>query len=120
MRPSVGSYTPVNKLNTVVLPAPLGPISPYSAPCGTRIDSDLTAVSPPKRLVTSRTSRSGVAGAASVIGVAASQRRSPIHGTFGRVCPPIGAIGQCNRNLGPARPAQPVPAHLAPTEQALR
>ena len=26
--PSVGEYTPVRRLNTVVLPAPLGPISP--------------------------------------------------------------------------------------------
>ena len=28
MIPSVGLYTPVRRLNTVVLPAPLGPISP--------------------------------------------------------------------------------------------
>jgi hypothetical protein len=27
--PSVGQYTPVSTLNTVVLPAPLGPIRPY-------------------------------------------------------------------------------------------
>ena len=30
--PSVGLYTPVSRLNTVVLPAPLGPIRPMSSP----------------------------------------------------------------------------------------
>ena len=30
--PSVGAYTPVSRLKTVVLPAPLGPMSPASSP----------------------------------------------------------------------------------------
>src|SRR5574344_2904853 len=40
------------QLNTVVLPAPLGPISPTTLPSRTEKDTSLTAISPPKILVT--------------------------------------------------------------------
>ncbi len=48
--PSVGLYTPVSRLNTVVLPAPLGPISPYRAPFSMEILKSSTARSPPKEM----------------------------------------------------------------------
>src|ERR1700736_743170 len=55
--PSVGQYTPVSTLNTVVLPAPFGPMRPYSAPRSTFIVSDFTAARPPNLIVTFRASR---------------------------------------------------------------
>src|SRR5919106_4302103 len=57
--PSVGQYTPVRTLKTVVFPAPFGPIKPYSASGGIVMFSDLTAVRPPNRIVTLRTESSG-------------------------------------------------------------
>src|SRR2546422_597135 len=44
-------------------PAPLGPMSPMMAPRGTRRSTSFKAMTPPKRLVTPRTSRMGVAAA---------------------------------------------------------
>ena len=38
-------------LNTVVLPAPFGPINPTNSPSPTRKFTSLTAVKPPKRMV---------------------------------------------------------------------
>src|SRR5688500_3778452 len=57
--PSVGQYTPVSTLNTVVLPAPFGPIRPYNDSGGTVMFSDFTAVRPPNRIVTLRVTRRG-------------------------------------------------------------
>jgi hypothetical protein len=45
-------------LKAVVLPAPLGPMSPVMDPVGIRMDRSLTAVIPPKRMVTCCTSSS--------------------------------------------------------------
>src|SRR5262249_60375641 len=42
-------------LNIVLLPAPLGPLRPRISPCSTRNDTLLTAVKPPKRLVSPST-----------------------------------------------------------------
>ena len=56
--PLVGAYTPVTTLKAVVLPAPLGPMSPVMDPVGIRMDRSLTAVIPPKRMVTCCTSSS--------------------------------------------------------------
>src|SRR6478736_4264822 len=47
--PLVGRYTPVIRLNTLVLPAPLGPMSPTSECVSITVLSASTAVSPPKR-----------------------------------------------------------------------
>src|SRR2546423_13384206 len=49
---------PVIQLNTVVFPAPLGPIKEAIVPSSTRNDSALTAMTPPKACVNSCTSSS--------------------------------------------------------------
>src|SRR3954470_22401030 len=56
-RPCVGSCKPVMTLNSVVLPAPFGPISPVMWPASAVKDTSVTALMPPKRTATSRTSR---------------------------------------------------------------
>ena len=59
--PLDGTYRPLIMLNTVVLPAPFGPIRPASSPgCTVRLKS-FTARNPPKNLVSLRISnnRSG-------------------------------------------------------------
>src|ERR1044072_6720460 len=67
-KPKLPSYTrsrmsprwmPVTTLKSVVLPAPLGPISAVIEPRPTAKLAPSTAVTPPKRLTTSCTSRSG-------------------------------------------------------------
>src|SRR6266508_4722418 len=58
-RPAVGSYTPVIALNTVVLPAPFGPINPKISPGWIAIDTSSTAVSPPKRIESDSSARIG-------------------------------------------------------------
>src|SRR3954466_14825770 len=58
-RPAVGGCIPVMTLNSVVLPAPFGPMSPVIVPGCTEKVAPLTAVTPPNRTVTSSTSRSG-------------------------------------------------------------
>ena len=57
-RPSSGSYTRLTTLNSVVLPAPFGPISAQISPSPTVNDSCRRATMPPKRTVTSETSTS--------------------------------------------------------------
>src|SRR5665811_1307206 len=44
-------------LNSVVLPAPFGPITPAIEPFGMEIETESTATSPPNRRVTLRVSR---------------------------------------------------------------
>src|SRR5262245_42329719 len=54
--PASGRYRPDSTLTVVVLPEPLGPISPRICPGGTAMDSPSTATSPPKRLPRPRVS----------------------------------------------------------------
>src|SRR3954451_20462927 len=56
--PEVDSRSPVRQLNSVDLPAPLGPISPRISPCSSVTEALSTALKLPKALVTSRASRS--------------------------------------------------------------
>src|ERR1044072_9595779 len=49
MRPSLGAMKPVMIANSVVLPAPFGPISAVMRPACAVNDAALTASSPPKR-----------------------------------------------------------------------
>ena len=46
------------QLNSVVLPAPFGPISPQMAPLATSKLTSSSAVTPPKRIVTPSTASS--------------------------------------------------------------
>ena len=56
--PDVGSSTPDTRLNIVLLPAPLGPISATISPARTASAISFTATRPPKRLVALSTSSS--------------------------------------------------------------
>src|SRR3954452_7193275 len=66
MDPAVGSRNLVSRLNTVVLPAPFGPISAWIVPRCTRRSTPCTAVKPRNSFVRPRVSRirSGKAGPA--------------------------------------------------------
>src|SRR5690554_5372297 len=63
--PEVGANVPAMTLNSVVLPAPLGPMTPVILPRWTSKETSSRAVSPEKVLVTPRRRSSGVA---SVVG----------------------------------------------------
>ena len=52
------------QLNAVVLPEPLGPMSPRISPTCTSNDTAFSAVKPPKRFVSSRTFSTGAAARA--------------------------------------------------------
>src|SRR2546422_645355 len=56
--PAVSGITPVMRLKTVLLPAPLGPIRPWIAPRVTVMEKSATASKPPNRRETPRSSRS--------------------------------------------------------------
>src|SRR3954447_7392012 len=61
-RPLVGGCSPLMTLNSVVLPAPFGPMRPVIEPGSADSDASLTAVMPPKRTVTPVTSSKAMAG----------------------------------------------------------
>src|SRR6202008_3655102 len=54
--PAVGWYTPVTTLNTVVLPAPLGPMRAKIEPVGTARLTRSSATTPPNCMVSSSSS----------------------------------------------------------------
>src|ERR1700710_3108011 len=56
--PDVDNRSPVRQLNSVDLPAPLGPIRPRISPCSSVTEALSTALKLPKAFVTSRASRS--------------------------------------------------------------
>jgi hypothetical protein len=53
--PDCGVTNPQMTLNSVVLPAPFGPITPSTSPRWTSTDTFSSAVMPPNETVTSRT-----------------------------------------------------------------
>src|SRR5438270_5645162 len=61
MRPAWGATTPVRTFTSVVLPAPLGPMSPVTAPAVTEMETPSTARTPPKWRTTSVATTSGSA-----------------------------------------------------------
>src|SRR5690348_6202129 len=61
MRPALGARNPAIMANSVVLPAPFGPISAVMRPDSAASDARSTASRPPKRLETLSTRRSGSA-----------------------------------------------------------
>src|SRR3954468_971836 len=56
IRPEFGARSPVITLNSVVLPAPFGPMSPVTWPGAADSETSSTATLPPKRTMTSSTS----------------------------------------------------------------
>src|SRR5262249_31687402 len=64
MRPSLGARKPAIIANSVVLPAPFGPISAVMRPASAASETRLTASRPPKRFETFSTPSSGSAMAA--------------------------------------------------------
>src|SRR5919197_2517306 len=60
IRPWVGAYSPVIMLKSVVLPAPLGPMRLAIIPASSTKSMALTAIRPPKALLTLRASRSAM------------------------------------------------------------
>src|SRR5262245_20938367 len=48
MRPALGFRAPANRLTSVVLPAPFGPMTACNSPCCREIETSRTAASPPK------------------------------------------------------------------------
>src|SRR5213595_2686818 len=64
MMPADGRYTPVTALKHVVLPAPLGPMSPKIC-CGSMAKlTSCSATRPPNRMVSRSSWRTGGAGSA--------------------------------------------------------
>src|SRR5436309_8063770 len=63
MRPLVGRSTPVRQLNSVVLPAPLGPMMARRWPAGTRSEAPSTAWTPPNERDSATVSIAGVTAA---------------------------------------------------------
>src|SRR5882672_3864398 len=57
--PDVGGSSPVTTLNSVVLPAPFGPIKPVTRPSSAESEASSSAMLPPKRTLTPRTSSRG-------------------------------------------------------------
>ena len=57
-RPAVGACRPVMTLNSVVLPAPLGPMSPVTRPAAASRSIPARALTPPKRTSTASTRNS--------------------------------------------------------------
>ncbi len=57
--PASGATKPQITLNSVVLPAPFGPITPSTSPAWTSSETPSSATTPPNRTVTSRTLRAG-------------------------------------------------------------
>src|SRR5699024_8781740 len=84
--PSSARTNPQITLNSVVLPAPLGPITPTTSPGPTVSDTPSSAVSPPKRTVTPATSsvvicrRFLVDGGALIVGIRQSSPRPLVRG----------------------------------------
>ena len=114
--PVLGWSNPVSRLNSVVLPAPLGPISPVMPPRWISRWSTETAVSPPKVRVTLSTTIAG-----SGLATPTSQGRSAsafwASRAGGAVCGPGSAEAACEPVFGSAG----IEHHLSSvTEDALR
>ena len=73
--PEDSGSTPVSRLKTVLFPAPFGPIRPWIVRDATVIESPVTACRPPKRLPTSRSSRSNARSDGPGLGVATPRER---------------------------------------------
>src|SRR2546422_358456 len=105
MAPSVGLWTPAIALRTVLLPAPLGPITAIASPADTSKLTSCTAVTPPNRFVrcSTRSGRGlptiGPGGAATLLLEPPLPSR-----TNGRICGrPAPILSRFDRGLAPRR-----------------
>src|ERR1041385_8949524 len=81
--PAVGRSTPVNRLMSVVLPAPFGPISAWRAPFWTARVTSSVATMPPKFFSSPLVSSTGGIGLSGVAGEARSNAPLERIGAFG-------------------------------------
>src|SRR6516165_1587056 len=65
IRPDVGASSQVSILKNVLLPAPLGPMTPRNSPCSTEKLMSLLAMRPPNDLVRLRAASTGPANGVS-------------------------------------------------------
>src|SRR5690606_32360642 len=84
--PSVGANSPAMTLNVVLLPEPLGPIRPRISPSASSKERFLTAVNPPKRLVSPCTESTQARPASLRVGMALGQGQDRV-GRLERVGP---------------------------------
>src|SRR5437879_2039911 len=112
--PDVGGSSPVTTLNSVVLPAPFGPINPVIRPPSAEIDASSSATLPPKRTLTPRTSSRGT-DPYLVEGESAVDGDDPLGGPGGRDPHPLeGRLGldgilrrPATRRIGRTPPRRP-------------
>src|SRR3546814_18764505 len=122
-------------LNSVVLPAPLGPIRPVTCPAATSRSTSRTALWPPKRTLAPRTSRRAMSGSfdpARPIPCAPPPREQAVGlgSTLVQVAPPpeaneprqstLQGEGAPGAAQGPAHPAQAQPLHTLPRVRSAR
>ena len=92
MRPRAGCTKPPMASMHVVLPAPLGPISPTTSRSSTAMSTSATAVTPPYTTVNPRTSSSGP-GSWRAAAVAVPVARKPVRGPVAPVTAALRASG---------------------------
>src|SRR3989442_8229480 len=113
MRPTVGRRKPVMQLNTVVFPAPLGPMMLRISPGRTANDTSDTATNPPKRIVSCSTPRRAPVATVEAPGAAVMTPDAVLLGRGGGVGPPPRRDARCPGDHGPpfdlADPPRPPP-----------
>ena len=108
-RPEVGLRTPVITLKRVVFPAPFGPINEVIPPETASSPTSLRTVLPPKRTVTSVTSRStadprGNAESIVEVGQVIGTKGKALSELFGRGTE--ATLGRCGARRGGQRPSR--------------
>src|ERR1043165_591459 len=84
--PAVGRSTPVNRLMSVVLPAPFGPIRAWRAPFWTASETLSVATMPPKFFSSALVSSTGGIGLSGLAGKARADATPQRVGAFGDPC----------------------------------
>ena len=77
MSPESGRISPSSVFSSVLLPAPLGPITPMTSPGSMVRSRSSMAVTPPKRFVRPRASSSGATGQPTTTSASSDERRRP-------------------------------------------
>src|SRR3982074_865339 len=115
--PALGRYTRVMTLNSVVLPAPFGPMRATTSPASTVKETRSSATTPPKRTLSSRISSSAISAqvycelgrlANPLLARACPAARRALLAALAAVAPPLGRRQReaaRQRALGVAAPA---------------